>query len=80
MFVIFTMGDLDFLSNFLEHVPFYSYWIIISSFPVTQIMLHIKLTSLACMYSSGLQFCSTFFYQFCLVWVRFYAVWFSVWC
>jgi len=48
------MGDLNFLSNFSEHVPFHSYWIIISSVPVIQIILHIKLTLLACMYSSGL--------------------------
>ena len=43
----FTIGDLDLLGNFSEHVPFHSYWIIISSFPVIQIFLHITLTSLA---------------------------------
>ena len=67
MFVHFTMGDLDFLNNFSECVPFYSYWIIISSFPITQIMLHIKLTSLSSMYTSGFQFCSTFLYQYLFV-------------
>lgn len=54
--------------------------LIMLSFPVIQILLHRKLALLECMYSSGVHFCSTFLYQFFLLWVRFYAVWFSVWC
>ena len=68
MFVHFTMGDLDFLNNSSEHVvPFHSYCSHYLSFLVIQIMLHIKLTSLACMNNSGVLFCSTLLYQFSLL-------------